>query len=57
MASKLQVAGGHADRRKQTLPVLNAADLFSTGREILIRHADDIYRLRLTSNNKLILTK
>ena len=37
--------------------MLNAAELFSAGREVLIRHAGDIYRLRLTSNNKLILTK
>ncbi|MEO9787904.1 MAG: hemin uptake protein HemP [Aurantimonas coralicida] len=39
------------------MPMLNAAELFSAGREVLIRQAGDIYRLRLTSNNKLILTK
>ncbi|KAA0968472.1 hemin uptake protein HemP [Aureimonas fodinaquatilis] len=31
--------------------------LFSKGREVLISHEDSLYRLRLTSNNKLILTK
>lgn len=39
------------------LPVLESAMLFSSGREVRIRHAGEEYRLRLTSNNKLILTK
>ena len=37
--------------------VLKSLQLFSTGREVRIAHAGEIYRLRLTSNNKLILTK
>ncbi len=36
---------------------LNSADLFANGRELLINHGQDTYRLRLTSQNKLILTK
>lgn len=32
-------------------------DLFVGTREITIAHGDDIYRLRLTAQNKLILTK
>lgn len=36
---------------------LESGQLFAKGREIRIRHAGDEYRLRLTSNNKLILTK
>ncbi len=39
------------------LPVIDSARLFATGREVRIRHAGEEYRLRLTSNNKLILTK
>lgn len=36
---------------------IDSKELFATSREITIAHGDDIYRLRLTSQNKLILTK
>ncbi|WP_249123674.1 MULTISPECIES: hemin uptake protein HemP [unclassified Bradyrhizobium] len=36
---------------------LDARDLFVATREITIAHGDETYRLRLTSQNKLILTK
>jgi hemin uptake protein HemP len=36
---------------------IDSKDLFAASREIMIAHGDDIYRLRLTSQNKLILTK
>lgn len=36
---------------------LNSRDLFAASREILISHGDETYRLRLTAQNKLILTK
>lgn len=36
---------------------VESRDLFSLGREIVIAHGGDRYRLRLTSQNKLILTK
>ncbi|MDF3809156.1 MULTISPECIES: hemin uptake protein HemP [Rhodopseudomonas] len=36
---------------------IDSRNLFSTEREIIIAHGDDTYRLRLTSQNKLILTK
>lgn len=39
------------------LPTLESTRLFSVGREVRIRHCGEEYRLRLTSNNKLILTK
>ncbi len=32
-------------------------DLMGTDREVIIIHQGDEYRLRMTSNNKLILTK
>lgn len=38
-------------------PRLNSRDLFAACREIIIEHASDEYRLRLTSQGKLILTK
>jgi hemin uptake protein HemP len=36
---------------------IESRDLFIGTREIIIGHGDDIYRLRLTNQNKLILTK
>ncbi|WP_374012190.1 hemin uptake protein HemP [Pseudoxanthomonas koreensis] len=36
---------------------LDSAGLLKGQREILIRHGDRVYRLRHTSNDKLILTK
>ena len=36
---------------------LESRDLFIGTREVIIHHAGEIYRLRLTSQNKLILTK
>ena len=36
---------------------IDSRELFVTDREIMIAHGEDTYRLRLTSQNKLILTK
>lgn len=36
---------------------LDSRELFATEREIIITHGEEYYRLRLTSQNKLILTK
>jgi hemin uptake protein HemP len=36
---------------------IDSRELFATEREIIITHGEDVYRLRLTSQNKLILTK
>lgn len=36
---------------------IDSRDLFVDTREITITHRGDIYRLRLTAQNKLILTK
>jgi len=38
-------------------PRLRAEALFSGAREVIIEHAGEEYRLRLTKNGKLILTK
>jgi hemin uptake protein HemP len=45
--SRIEMVDGQIDSR----------ELFVAGREIIIRHGKDTYRLRLTSQNKLILTK
>jgi hemin uptake protein HemP len=36
---------------------MQSRDLFVSSREIIISHGEETYRLRLTSQNKLILTK
>jgi hemin uptake protein HemP len=36
---------------------MDSQELFSGTREITIAHGADVYRLRLTAQNKLILTK
>ena len=36
---------------------MQSSELFAATREITIAHGVDTYRLRLTSQNKLILTK
>jgi hemin uptake protein HemP len=38
-------------------PVVDSVTLMAGRRELLIRHGDDVYRLRVTASNKLILTK
>ena len=35
----------------------DSRDIFQASREIIIAHGDETYRLRLTAQNKLILTK
>ena len=36
---------------------IDSRELFASEREIIISHGEENYRLRLTSQNKLILTK
>ncbi|AMK79344.1 MULTISPECIES: hemin uptake protein HemP [Methylomonas] len=42
---------------QQGRPRLNSQLLFGAQNEIVIEHQGDEYRLRITSNDKLILTK
>ncbi|MBN9050190.1 MAG: hemin uptake protein HemP [Rhizobiales bacterium] len=53
--------GKNSPARKRLVTVvddkLDSRDLFSGARELTIAHGSDVYRLRLTSQNKLILTK
>ncbi len=36
---------------------LDSQDIFIGTREVIIAHGEELYRLRLTAQNKLILTK
>lgn len=36
---------------------ITSAELFGNQQELIILHAGEEYRLRITSNNKLIMTK
>ena len=38
-------------------PVFDVRELLAVGREVIIIHAGERYRLRVTANDKLILTK
>jgi hemin uptake protein HemP len=38
-------------------PVFDVHELFAGGREAILIHAGERYRLRITANDKLILTK
>jgi hemin uptake protein HemP len=44
-------------RNKEGTPLFNSGQLFRQGREVLIEHQGEIYRLQLTRNGKLILIK
>jgi hemin uptake protein HemP len=44
-------------RAPRPTPVIDSTRLFDGHREIQIRHGDETYRLRITSNGKLILNK
>jgi hemin uptake protein HemP len=49
---------GQEDARPAAeIPVLNSAELLRGGREVTILHAGEAYRLRVTSKDRLILTK
>ena len=44
-------------RRPAEEPTVNAQQLFGDKRELVIVHNGERYRLRITANDKLILTK
>ncbi len=47
-----------SEDRQPALPViLDTEELFGNAREIQLAHRGEIYRLRITSQQKLILTK
>lgn len=50
-------APARAEPPDEALPRLHTGELFRAGNEVLIEHRGEIYRLRLTRQDKLILTK
>jgi hemin uptake protein HemP len=56
---RASVSGFSAERSKSipTCGRIESHSLFQGARELLIAHAGEEYRLRLTRNDKLILTK
>jgi hemin uptake protein HemP len=47
----------NADLAESVRPRIRSAELFGKAREVVIEHAGEEYRLRLTRQDKLILTK
>ena len=45
------------DAEMPTDLVIDSTDIFQGAKEVLIRHGDDVYRLIITRNNKLILNR
>lgn len=52
-----QNPAGETTRDGEPVPEFDSAELLQGRNEVLIRHAGEIYRLRLTRNDKLILQK
>ena len=58
MAGAATKTGRQHDMAGRAQPVrIKASDLLAGHREVILQHEDQEYRLRLTSNGKLILTK
>jgi hemin uptake protein HemP len=61
MASSGHQASGSNAPTARVVEIINnvvaSDELLKDTREIVIRHGEDAYRLRLTAQNKLILTK
>jgi len=51
------VRAAEPDSGSATPLVVDSVTLMGGRRELLIRHGEDVYRLRITASNKLILTK
>lgn len=54
---RVQAAAASGHRTPAGKLELSSETLFAAQREVLIRHAGEEYRLRLTRLNRLILTK
>ncbi len=51
------VISNYSNSRDNRLPTLQSEHLFALTKEVRIEHEGEEYRLRLTRNNRLILTK
>ena len=57
---KIEAAAAATKHERSVVIANNRIDsqaLFDGGREIVIAHGSEVYRLRVTAQNKLILTK
>ncbi|MBN1360613.1 MAG: hemin uptake protein HemP [Sedimentisphaerales bacterium] len=58
-----QAQSDKSDRSRRAVPDTRPADtidsrtIFGTGKEVAIRHGDQVYRLRITRHGRLILNK
>ena len=52
----IQKPHSHSER-SPSIPRIDASTLLAFSREIILVHNEQEYRLRITSNDKLILTK
>lgn len=57
MTRPLRVLDAQSDRLEVTIPAVESAAILQGRRELMIQHGAELYRLRLTASNKLILTK
>jgi hemin uptake protein HemP len=57
LAPESQSSGAHDRAIRIADNRIDSRELFAATREITIAHGADLYRLRLTAQNKLILTK
>lgn len=53
----MTIARYFSNRDSVRLPTLYSQNLFAMTKEVKIEHQGEEYRLRLTRNNRLILTK
>ncbi len=47
----------HRPERQESKPILRSEELFQGGKEIIIRHGNEQYRMFITKSGKLILNK
>jgi hemin uptake protein HemP len=57
MKKCLETGVGKPPAKAQATPCFHSRELFCGHREVCIEHAGQQYRLRITRQNKLILTK
>lgn len=57
MTRPMQMGELQSDRVELTVPAVESVAILQGRRELMIRHGAQLYRLRLTASNKLILTK
>ena len=55
--SESDISAPRDSRERASEPRVDSHRLLAGGRELVIDHSGQVYRLRLTRNDKLILTK